>query len=292
MKQFICECGKEYSDPQAFNGHRAHCKIHLANLGEDHLEQRKALDKKASDACKSYFKNSKLQKELKWIEEQHTCEKCGKVMTEKFGSGRFCSRSCANGRPHTEDEIRRISASTRNTLQQKGIYNMCSVEEYYENPNICPICGEVMSYKGRGNKTCASQVCVNEFLRRKQLEKVQNGTHSGWMRRNELSYPEQFWKKVLDNNGIAYDHDYPVSTGVTHYLLDFFIDGNIDLEIDGSQHELPEAVEHDKKRDAYVTSIGFYVYRIKWINPAHDELAVHHQINDFLGWYNNIKNRA
>lgn len=33
------------------------------------------------------------------------CEKCGKPVYDKFGSGRFCSRSCANSRNMT-DEIR------------------------------------------------------------------------------------------------------------------------------------------------------------------------------------------
>ena len=31
-----------------------------------------------------------------WISEHHCCEICGKVMTEKYGSGRFCSKQCAN----------------------------------------------------------------------------------------------------------------------------------------------------------------------------------------------------
>ena len=32
----------------------------------------------------------------------YICEKCGKVTEEKFGSGRFCSRACANTRKHSE----------------------------------------------------------------------------------------------------------------------------------------------------------------------------------------------
>ena len=40
----------------------------------------------------------------------YICEKCGKVTEEKFGSGRFCSRACANARTHsaeTKEKIRR-----------------------------------------------------------------------------------------------------------------------------------------------------------------------------------------
>ena len=38
----------------------------------------------------------------------YTCEKCGKVTEEKFGSGRFCSRACANARTHSAETKERI----------------------------------------------------------------------------------------------------------------------------------------------------------------------------------------
>ena len=40
----------------------------------------------------------------------YVCEKCGKIVedSEKFGSGRFCSRSCANGHKHSEETKQNI----------------------------------------------------------------------------------------------------------------------------------------------------------------------------------------
>lgn len=46
-----------------------------------------------------------------WIAEQHTCETCGKVMTEKYGSGRFCCKACANTRRHSEKTKEKIANS-------------------------------------------------------------------------------------------------------------------------------------------------------------------------------------
>ena len=40
----------------------------------------------------------------------YICEKCGKVTEEKFGSGRFCSRACANARTHSAETKERIRA--------------------------------------------------------------------------------------------------------------------------------------------------------------------------------------
>lgn len=47
------------------------------------------------------------------------------------------------------------------------------------------------------------------------------------------SYPEKYWKNVLDNNNISYEEQYQISL----YTLDFaIVDLKIDLEIDGNQH--------------------------------------------------------
>jgi hypothetical protein len=41
----------------------------------------------------------------------YTCEKCGKIVEERFGSGRFCSRACANTRIHSAETKERIRQS-------------------------------------------------------------------------------------------------------------------------------------------------------------------------------------
>ena len=50
---------------------------------------------------------------IKWKEEKHTCARCGKVMTEKWGSGIYCCKSCASKRKHTEEEKIKISNSEK-----------------------------------------------------------------------------------------------------------------------------------------------------------------------------------
>lgn len=50
----------------------------------------------------------------------YTCEKCLKYVTVKFASGRFCSKSCANGRKHSTSEIKNISKGIRNSEAYKN----------------------------------------------------------------------------------------------------------------------------------------------------------------------------
>ena len=154
---FVCECGKTFTSPQSFNGHKSNCKIHhLSKYGS--LDVFDAKYKKVAEKCKLTnklkFDELKHQQLNQWIYERHTCEKCGKIMLEKFGSGRFCSRSCANTREHSKDTLYKIKQSI--TLYSDNIQND-NINKYNENPSLCKICGSKLDYAQRERKTCSEQ---------------------------------------------------------------------------------------------------------------------------------------
>ena len=65
-----------------------------------------------------YYKlpNAKISKEEneEYLKSgPHYCEKCGELIEKKFGSGRFCSKACANGRKHTEEQKQKIRDSIK-----------------------------------------------------------------------------------------------------------------------------------------------------------------------------------
>lgn len=110
-----------------------------------------------------------------WVAEQHKCQHCGKLMTEKFGTGQFCSRACANTRKHSDETRRKISvASTAfydiSKLTESSPELTClplrqhyqSVTSYEKSPNFCIICNTVLPYEKRHNKTC-SKACKNKL---------------------------------------------------------------------------------------------------------------------------------
>ena len=97
-KVYTCICGKEFTNSQAINGHKCHCKKYLTTVNkyDSYLLMRKLSLAKTHKTQKN---NNKIKKDFynkQWKNEQHHCEHCGKLMLEKYGSGRFCSRSCAN----------------------------------------------------------------------------------------------------------------------------------------------------------------------------------------------------
>lgn len=58
------------------------------------------------------------QEKLKeWVSEQHHCKRCGKVMTEKYGSGTYCCKTCAATHSHTEE--------TKELLRRLNYANVC-----------------------------------------------------------------------------------------------------------------------------------------------------------------------
>ena len=117
-KIYTCECGREFTNSQSFNGHKGHCKIHL---GEERYNKNHSLvlDKQsmmAKTASEKRLEKSNLKKIAKieaWKNSNPKCEKCGKPLTEYYGSGRFCSKACANSRSHTKETKQKISKSLK-----------------------------------------------------------------------------------------------------------------------------------------------------------------------------------
>ena len=303
-KTYNCVCGKTFNNPQKFNGHKTHCKEHLISCGkyENRLEQQKKFIAAGNLVSRKQHDEAKLNKQLqleKWISENHTCEKCGKVMTEKFASGRFCSRSCANGRSHSEETITKISDklnSNKSDLRSNYIPIVCkSCEEElpykFRKRKICPYCYNYVDGKQRKFdlalvKSKNSNALIPEL--KNELPTIEKEHLSkGYFPRNRMSYAEQFWKKVLDNNHVEYKHDYKVlnRSKTAVYRLDFLI-GDVDLEIDGEEHE--SCLYKDIVRTIYLEEQGYKCYRIKWVNPVNDlnKMIVNNQIEDLFNFLN------
>lgn len=232
------------------------------------------------------------------------CNYCDEMLPYKKKNNKFCSSSCAakfNNRKRNG-----LSVETKKKISDKLLCwhdnneTKTRTKKYFN----CVICGNEFERKwlekGRRfskTKTC-SKKCGYE-LRSSNSKKAQKvlilkGKHKGWNRRNTISYPEKFFMRVLKNNNINYEHNYPVKQkelGLNsnyNYFLDFYMEEKkIDLEIDGKQHKYRK--EHDDERDKNLIENGFIVYRIKWknINTDNGKKYIKNEIDKFLEFYNN-----
>lgn len=297
-KEYICICGKVCTTAQSFNGHKSHCKLHRLNKGgeanyKEYLNQQAKTSLIARNARKASAAAVKKTELETWIAKQPTCERCGKVMTTKFGSGRFCSTFCARSRAKTEGTKQKISATLSQTLLDTSFARQAAKKH-------CTLCGKVIK---NNNKTGVCKECLNttpegtkikQMLGRKGYEtSLVNGTHKGWQSRNIISYAEQFWMQVLDTNDIKYRREVAVKHEKYNYFLDFVIEKAgkfIDLEIDGKQHTYKDRIASDVARDLYLTKCGYLVYRVAWneINSETGSNEMKEKIDAFLTFYYNI----
>ena len=78
------------------------------------------------------------------------------------------------------------------------------------------------------------------------------------LRRNMTKEEKRLWYEYL--------HDYPyrfrrqVTCG--HFILDFYCAAaKVAIELDGSQHYMPEGQQYDRERTAYLEGLGIQVIR-------------------------------
>ena len=112
---YVCLCGKSFNSANALNGHKAGCLVYLSTKIVD---AERILTDRYNRSIKSFMRNTnkraedlkllKKQKFDKWLSEQHKCENCGKVMTEYYGSGRFCSSFCARSASNSKSKTTKI----------------------------------------------------------------------------------------------------------------------------------------------------------------------------------------
>jgi very-short-patch-repair endonuclease len=287
MKEKILEC-KSLSDI---------CKLYGISINGSGFKKVRNILKEYSILESNFIVKSKYEKNPK------ICKFCGKKISYDKKENDFCNSSCSasfnnvermkNGFILTDESKKKISLSLL-TYNKKD-------NEYVEK--ICLYCGNTYTVRNISKETkrryCSKECSIagkKKNLSISMQTRIKNGTHKGWQSRNIESYPETFFKKVLENNNIKYEFNKVVSkrklglNSDANYFLDFFINNNIDLEIDGRQHKLDERIESDKIRDAALIKSGIVVYRIEWknIKTENGKEYMKNEIDKFLKFLKGI----
>lgn len=130
------------------------------------------------------------------------CETCGKEHDGKYGSGRFCSVSCANKRKHSKETKLKISKGVKNS-EKFLLRNDLKYHRYItidEIPKkICPICGNQIKptiykhytgYSADFNMFC-SQECYNKNI------SIRNVGKTGGFFENTVKNYKSGWYKGI-----------------------------------------------------------------------------------------------
>ena len=130
------------------------------------------------------------------------CEKCEKEIDGSFGSGRFCSRSCANSKSHSYETKKKISESCSKIKHEydENLYKekeCLQCNKLTKNPIFCSIkCKNQYTYeenirKWKNSKFDGSKSggnAISNFIRRYLFEKFDNKCPiCGWCKKNTIT---------------------------------------------------------------------------------------------------------
>lgn len=196
------------------------------------------------------------------------CEFCGVEHDGNYGSGRFCSSSCA-----------RKYASTLNKDEKNKKIKEAFDRKYKDYPRrnsnkFCLTCGKELNFRNKSGycNKCYSALPLSEERKKKQSDTMKRLGYKRWhTHRDQIPRTEKAVMDFLDSVGVQYKHDYSIPLLGTHYVLDFLIeidDIMLDIEIDGKQHNNKDRSEHDVVRDSRLAEFGYTVHRVS--SPQRD----------------------
>lgn len=245
-KKYICQyCGYKSKNLSGLNFHInvKHLKITKINVK---YELCPYCNKEISLGHFKKHKEKCLQRKIE-NSKSYYCEKCGRLVTKKFGSGRFCSQKCANSHVLSKESKQKISIGVKNNLggwaskKSKEIIKISyinKINKYNKNPNKCVICNKILDYKHRNNKTCSSKNCL-------KIIQSKNGGYKKHSRKGNAGYYKGiycdstyeliFLIYCLDHN-ISINRNkkyflYNYNNKICKYYPDFIINNRMLIEI-------------------------------------------------------------
>lgn len=226
--------------------------------------------KEARSAATAAFKiNARRRKQEKVQEYLKQPRPCGNMAclgflnyAQAMDGLRFCCRACSNSvvpRLSSAESKQKVSAALTKEKEPKLL--------------SCMHCQKVFSTLNV-RVTCSRECAVMLSGRRAAETMKIRGTCAGWHnRRGEPSYPEKYFMSVFQQEGIV---GWKQELKVGRWFIDFaFEDIKLAVEIDGRQHDLPDRIQSDKRKDEYLESLGWKVIRVRWFNPRTEKGKEH-----------------
>ena len=130
------------------------------------------------------------------------CERCGKEHDGSFGSGRFCSRPCANSRKFSEETKNKISKSLikykKSLIKSKILYLClnCNIRNVQRPQVFCSIkCSQNYRFEEYIKKWQNNEVIgmrgkegISSYIKKYLFEKYHNQcVKCGWNKVNEIT---------------------------------------------------------------------------------------------------------
>jgi very-short-patch-repair endonuclease len=210
------------------------------------------------------------------------CEACQQDHAGIYGSGRFCSKSCASsyGRSSLTPERKAAVRALVSAKLNKQVVKSCPIcaKQFLSIYNTCSRkCGTTFGFN---SQSAEAKVLHAKRSSDRMIKRYADGdTSIGWQSRTGSSYPESYFEMLLSRDGFLFEREVKIG----RWFADFVI-GKTVLEIDGRQHD--DRKEQDALKDEYLRANGYHVVRIEWRN-----LKVKSKRDEMLNAYEAFKLR-
>lgn len=183
---------------------------------------------------------------------------------------KYCGKECLNLNSLRQHEVRckenpdrKVSWLERYNYTKHPPHNQYTKAQRLGNPKpeLSAESRERMAAAWKGKHlTDEMKNKISNSLSNYYLENPEKIPYRLW-HSSDVSYPEQYFKDVFEEENI--DLKYHLQIGL--YELDFYNEEHKTyVEIDGATHYKKHVQEIDKRKDAYLSSLGWKGMRIKW----------------------------
>lgn len=207
------------------------------------------------------------------------CQKCNKLHDGLFGSGKFCSRSCANSRNFTEE------ARKKKSLANKGKPGKTPKNKMERKIVDCKMCGSKFEIKINSKQKFCSRVCASKSNGRLGGMKSSQGKRS----KNEILFAEfckKHFKNVSTNENIFNGWDADIILKDENIAV--LWNGKWHYEVITKKHSLKQVQNRDKIKIKEIQKVGYTPYIIKDMGKYNPDF-VQKQFNLFLEYMRGAK---
>lgn len=236
---------------------------------------------------------------------EKTCKFCGekfyKVWT-KYSLSEFCSKTCSkkySSLIKREEVNKKVSASlknfyknnpnshshkirnTKSLINGEKITSVQAKEEYYKNPKTCCICGKVIDYERKKNKTCSlgcQTKCANLTKQKNGTVFVENGqgrSKSGYYKGFfcNSTYELVYYIYMTEHGNIVErnlkNYEYVFEGKHRNYTPDFRVNGKL-VEIKGYHSKQVQAkIESVKDEELSVLYYSDLEYMMNYVDEKY-----------------------
>lgn len=292
-------CGKEYK-LHGIHNHERFCDKNPNKEPNEYLKQN------AIKTCK-ILADRKLKEKANIVKTEHffICPKCGKrfslFLTDKEYKSRnyrkYCSRSCANARIHSEETKLKISDNVKFTFREIESLNPgCSCRKIPYKIYKCKTCGKTYTYKDYKNQSYCSAECKNSKIhdeeRRKQLSEygrkggIRSATVQAEIRRskNEICFCnlcEKFFENVEHNIPIFNNWDADIIIHDIKFAV--LWNGPWHYRKIKNNHSVKQVQNRDNIKIREIEKFGYTPYIIK-DDGKYNEVFVKEEFNKFISY--------